>query len=710
MKKNKFKLKIMKSSSKADNILNEYIINNTDLSSTNEHLFTQQSVKNNLNMNIHNRRNLIKNNPFQKDHHFNTSYKKSTFQYNNLIKAIESNNIKKVEEYLDGNIPSINILNKNGISPLHTAVINGNLEIINLLLEKGANPNLTSIKKKQTPLHYAYIFKNLQSNKIINLLLKYNANPNLEDINNKRPKEYSLKYKESSDIDNYTSSNDNENENLDVKLDTKIKKKDENMFQDYYIENNNKNTYSISDSEDTIIQQETKRNNLYSIDELINNHKKYNKEKLRIISKRNRNNEYYQKIKKEMKASLSNKNIFNSKESDTFIDSLEINKKNYCNNTFNKNLNHVKLKTKKSKNINTPNNLKLNKDLLLKVSPTQNEAYKSENNTNNEININKQYFINNEFFNNYYNGQEYFKSKIAKKLFKIPNSNDKNRTTGALSSSMASTDIQTSKKGYENNIINNNVAEFVYTDENTETKNFEKLRNWLETVQLPSYFNNFVNNNMTDINKLINEYRTNREKINYQYIENRLNIHIPGHIYRILCRLEVDGSFIENKISMFLLGINCFNEDTSSKKNLSKIFIQSDECSDRCFNCCDTKKSLIEKKDLKAFLRKYKIMHLYNNFYHNGFELINFVILQMFTKFAINDEIIQKCFHIYNKRSRYLVLDALFNEVKEINIFFSTNIYNNCLFPKYENNDWGINWDEESINEENKPSNDCVIY
>ena len=710
MKKNKFKLKIMKSSSKADNILNEYIINNTDLSSTNEHLFTQQSVKNNLNMNIHNRRNLIKNNPFQKDHHFNTSYKKSTFQYNNLIKAIESNNIKKVGEYLDGNIPSINILNKNGISPLHTAVINGNLEIINLLLEKGANPNLTSIKKKQTPLHYAYIFKNLQSNKIINLLLKYNANPNLEDINNKRPKEYSLKYKESSDIDNYTSSNDNENENLDVKLDTKIKKKDENMFQDYYIENNNKNTYSISDSEDTIIQQETKRNNLYSIDELINNHKKYNKEKLRIISKRNRNNEYYQKIKKEMKASLSNKNIFNSKESDTFIDSLEINKKNYCNNTFNKNLNHVKLKTKKSKNINTPNNLKLNKDLLLKVSPTQNEAYKSENNTNNEININKQYFINNEFFNNYYNGQEYFKSKIAKKLFKIPNSNDKNRTTGALSSSMASTDIQTSKKGYENNIINNNVAEFVYTDENTETKNFEKLRNWLETVQLPSYFNNFVNNNMTDINKLINEYRTNREKINYQYIENRLNIHIPGHIYRILCRLEVDGSFIENKISMFLLGINCFNEDTSSKKNLSKIFIQSDECSDRCFNCCDTKKSLIEKKDLKAFLRKYKIMHLYNNFYHNGFELINFVILQMFTKFAINDEIIQKCFHIYNKRNRYLVLDALFNEVKEINIFFSTNIYNNCLFPKYENNDWGINWDEESINEENKPSNDCVIY
>ena len=119
----------------------------------------------------------------------------------------------------------------------------------------------------------------------------------------------------------------------------------------------------------------------------------------------------------------------------------------------------------------------------------------------------------------------------------------------------------------------------------------------------------------------------------------------------------------------------------------------------------------MEKRDLMTFLRKYNLLHLYDNFYHNGFDLINFVILQMFTKFVINDEIVQKSLHIYNKKDRYLVLDALFNEVKEINIiFFSTNIYNYCLFPRYENNDWGINWNEESINEENESSNDCFIF
>ena len=702
----------MKEFSKTDNILNRYILTDSENSKISEHLLTQQLVNNKLKIVVKNQRNFPKKNPLKKYCHNTSSYIKKPSKYNSLIKAIENNDIRKVKDLLNQDISNINLLNKNGISPLHIAVINGNLDIINYILDKGANPNISSLHKKQTPLHYAYIFKNIKSSKIRNLLLKYNANPDLEDINNKKPNEYSLKYKESSEVDNYTSSNEIENENSELNLSDKNKIiiGRNNQYSDN--ENNNKNTYSISESEATIVQQETQRSNLYNIEDLINSDKnKYNTEKIKILSKKSRknNSKYYRKINKENKTVSSNKNILlSSKEKDTFSDSLEINKNNYSNKTHNNSLNHIKLKSRKSNKNTCPKNIKLNKNFLLKSSPIEKNTFKSEN-IKKEININKQYFINNEFFTNYYNDKEYFKSKIAKKLFKMPKKDQKNMSSGKMTSSMQSTDIQTSKKIKSNIVINNNVTEFIYTEDNNETKDLQKLKNWLDSLQLSCYYNNFVNNNITDINKLINDYKTNRENINYQFIENLLNIHISGHVYRILCKLEIDSSFVENKISTFLLGLNCSNNENNSKKNLSKVFVQTDDCSDKCYDCCDTKNVIMEKNDLKSFLRKYKILHLYNNFYHNGFDLINFVILQMFTKFAINDDIIQKCLHIYNKRDRFFVLDALFSEVKEINIFFSTNIYNYCLFPRYENNDWGINWNEESINEENENSNDCII-
>ena len=702
----------MKEFSKTDNILNRYILTDSENSKISEHLLTQQLVNNKLKIVVKNQRNFPKKNPLKKYCHNTSSYIKKPSKYNSLIKAIENNDIRKVKDLLNQDISNINLLNKNGISPLHIAVINGNLDIINYILDKGANPNISSLHKKQTPLHYAYIFKNIKSSKIRNLLLKYNANPDLEDINNKKPNEYSLKYKESSEVDNYTSSNEIENENSELNLSDKNKIiiGRNNQYSDN--ENNNKNTYSISESEATIVQQETQRSNLYNIEDLINSDKnKYNTEKIKILSKKSRknNSKYYRKINKENKTVSSNKNILlSSKEKDTFSDSLEINKNNYSNKTHNNSLNHIKLKSRKSNKNTCPKNIKLNKNFLLKSSPIEKNTFKSEN-IKKEININKQYFINNEFFTNYYNDKEYFKSKIAKKLFKMPKKDQKNMSSGKMTSSMQSTDIQTSKKIKSNIVINNNVTEFIYTEDNNETKDLQNLKNWLDSLQLSCYYNNFVNNNITDINKLINDYKTNRENINYQFIENLLNIHISGHVYRILCKLEIDSSFVENKISTFLLGLNCSNNENNSKKNLSKVFVQTDDCSDKCYDCCDTKNVIMEKNDLKSVLRKYKILHLYNNFYHNGFDLINFVILQMFTKFAINDDIIQKCLHIYNKRDRFFVLDALFSEVKEINIFFSTNIYNYCLFPRYENNDWGINWNEESINEENENSNDCII-
>ena len=277
---------------------------------------------------------------------------------------------------------------------------------------------------------------------------------------------------------------------------------------------------------------------------------------------------------------------------------------------------------------------------------------------------------------------------------------------GLLSSSMSSTHNQTNKK-FERNKNINEIKEFMYSDESNNTKNeknLEILKNWLISMELPFYYENFINNKIYDISILIK----NIKNINYEYIENLLKIHKSGHIYRILSKLEVDVGNVENKICNFLVGINNTTIDSNLKNN-KEVYLQSKECYGKCYNCCETKKPLMEKRDLMTFLRKYNILHLYENFFHNGFNLINFVILQMYTKYSVNDDIVQKSFHIYKKKDRYLVLDALFNEVKEINIFFSTNIHNHCLFPKYENNDWESSWNDESINTDNDNSNKCII-
>ena len=141
-----------------------------------------------------------------------------------------------------------------------------------MLLKYGADPNILSEKKRQTPLHFAYIFKSLFFNQIINLLLRNNANPDIEDINHKKPCEYLIKYKESNEIENTLS---NENDELEINDNMNISRY-KNIIsdinnQDSYNENKNNYTYTISDNEATITQSYTKRNSgFFNIEELIN--------------------------------------------------------------------------------------------------------------------------------------------------------------------------------------------------------------------------------------------------------------------------------------------------------------------------------------------------------------------------------------------------------------------------------------------------------
>ena len=137
----------------------------------------------------------------------------------------------------------------------------------------------------------------------------------------------------------------------------------------------------------------------------------------------------------------------------------------------------------------------------------------------------------------------------------------------------------------------------------------------------------------------------------------------------------------------------------------------------QCLGCCKTNKkfSNLVKNDLKSFLKRYNLLNFYQNFYHNGFELIEYVILQMYGGYPINDEILENCFHVYEEEQRKRILKAIVSEMKKINEFLISDEYNNnenMEYAKYENivfcNEQ--NGEESKIMINNGKNGNCLIF
>ena len=81
--------------------------------------------------------------------------------------------------------------------------------MINLLLKYGANANILSEKKKQTPLHLAYLNQNSMTEDILQELKNYNASDSIYDTNNKKPSDYlNNSFLKKHNTDDYSSSAD----------------------------------------------------------------------------------------------------------------------------------------------------------------------------------------------------------------------------------------------------------------------------------------------------------------------------------------------------------------------------------------------------------------------------------------------------------------------------------------------------------------------
>ena len=97
--------------------------------------------------------------------------------------------------------------------------------------------------------------------------------------------------------------------------------------------------------------------------------------------------------------------------------------------------------------------------------------------------------------------------------------------------------------------------------------------------------------------------------------------------------------------------------------------------------------------------------------------MIEYVIIQMYSSFPINDDILENYFHIYDEKQRANTLKAIVAEMKIINRFMNSDEYNNNCDKnkvKYENvffeeND---NKDKSNIYANNSKNNesDCVLF
>lgn len=292
--------------------------------------------------------------------------------------------------------------------------------------------------------------------------------------------------------------------------------------------------------------------------------------------------------------------------------------------------------------------------------------------------------------------------------------------------SFSSTKYQSNSKSNRHNIkaniiTNKDVTEFLYTEDLTENNQNKTIKKILSDIGLPCYFSNFYENNINDLAELNHDLNKIGNKNDlYEYFENTFRIRTPGHIYRILIKLEIEEGSFDNKITNFLIS----KEENENNNNLNRVkpsyFLMQNNSCENCLSCCKDR-TVIIKNNLKNFLKRYHLLYLYYNFYQNGFDSISYVLLQMYSNYyAIDEYILENCFHIYNKEDRSKIFEALLSEKMKINSFLNSDKFKNDknnIYYKYENMNLNSNITFDNfdnyfngIESEENNCNICEIY
>ena len=168
-----------------------------------------------------------------------------------------------------------------------------------------------------------------------------------------------------------------------------------------------------------------------------------------------------------------------------------------------------------------------------------------------------------------------------------------------------------------------------------------------------------------NIEKITKSYIKNNKKLSYKDIEN-LGIRKPGHIFRFIIKLEIDSNTIDYEISTKI--INRFNINALNTDELS--------ASNHEIKCCGMAITFGDKYnnnninanygDIFHFLNYLNLMKFKENFVHNGFDQVDYIILQLFSEYKFDKKILKEFLHIYDEKDRNYVLNVLYEERNKI--------------------------------------------
>ena len=181
-------------------------------------------------------------------------------------------------------------------------------------------------------------------------------------------------------------------------------------------------------------------------------------------------------------------------------------------------------------------------------------------------------------------------------------------------------------------------------------KILSQLRNWLISCDLLSYYNLFIDKKIVNIEEIISDIKQKKIKLNYKFAED-IGIKKPGHIIRFLLKLQIDSGILDKNLCDEILEKYCNNNINSIVLNSSSNYCKC--CGVSCFNrspsgSCDFNEftNYINNNDIFAFLRSKNLFELKDNFIHNGFDQVDFIIIQLFSEIKFNKNLLVELLHI----------------------------------------------------------------